>query len=178
MLSKIDLKKALNSNKVVIYPTDTIYGIGCNATNSKSVKKVRLIKKRDSKPFSIIAPSKEWILKNCEVKKEWLKVLPGPYTLILNLKNNSCISKSVNDSKKTLGVRIPDHWIKDIVKSLNFPIVSTSANTSGKKPMTSLKDLEPNILSKVDFIFFEGEKSGSPSTIIDYTSGEKKVIKR
>ena len=73
---------------IFIYPTDTIYGIGCNAEESKLVEKIREIKNRDKKPFSIIAPSIKWILENCETtEKEISKYLPGPYTLILKKKN-------------------------------------------------------------------------------------------
>ncbi|GAG45638.1 unnamed protein product, partial [marine sediment metagenome] len=72
---EIEIRKLRNS--VFIYPTDTIYGIGCNALNSKLVKRIRRIKKRDNKPFSVIAPSKKWIYDNCEVDRKILKKLPG-----------------------------------------------------------------------------------------------------
>ena len=79
----------IKSGIVFVYPTDTIYGIGCDATNSSSVLKVRNIKERNDLPFSVVAPSKDWIRDNCEVDakaEQWLDKLPGPYTLILKLK--------------------------------------------------------------------------------------------
>ena len=149
----------IRKGEVFIYPTDTIYGIGCDATNFKAVERIRKIKLRDIKPFSVIVPSKEWILENCYAKN--LDKLPGSYTLILKLKNK-CVSENV--SKNTLGVRIPDHWISEVVKELGFPIVTTSVNKSGEKPMTSLKDLD----LEVDFVIYEGEKKGKSSEIISF----------
>ncbi len=165
------LKEKILFGAVFIYPTDTIYGIGCDATNEKSVKRIREIKLRDEKPFSVIAPSKDWISENCEVGSEMYS-LPGPYTLILKLKNKKCIAESVNIGMDTLGVRIPKHWFSDIVKELNIPIVTTSVNKSGEKFMTCLEDLDKDI--KVDFVIYEGEKEGKPSKLIKYG----KVIKR
>ena len=79
-------------DKIFIYPTDTIYGIGCDAENEFLVDKISEIKKRDIKPFSVIAPSVEWILENCETTKEEIeKFLPGAYTLILKKKDGRCI---------------------------------------------------------------------------------------
>ena len=166
-------------NLVLVYPTDTIYGIGCNALSKEAVQRIRKIKKRESSPFSVIAPSKEWIVKNCSLNenaKEWLKKLPGPYTLVLKTKEE-CVAKNVAPGLKTLGIRIPDHWFSGFVKEMNIPIISTSANVSGNDFMTSLEDLDEDIKGKVDFIVYEGVKEGKPSRIIDLT-GRIKVIER
>jgi L-threonylcarbamoyladenylate synthase len=171
---KIISKEGINKEEILggvvfIYPTDTIYGVGCDATNDNSVKRVREIKLRDEKPFSVIAPSKDWIKENCVVGPE-LDKLPGAYTLILKLKNKSCISKFVNNGLDTLGVRIPKHWISNLVSELGIPIVTTSANKSGEKFMTCLEDLDIG----VDFVIDEGKLNGKPSTIIK----DGKEIKR
>ena len=83
----------IKEGKLFIHPTDTIYGIGCDATNPHAVEKVKELKKRPkNSALSIIAPSKDWIRENCELTKEateWLGKLPGPYTLILKLKNKN-----------------------------------------------------------------------------------------
>ncbi|MBU90044.1 threonylcarbamoyl-AMP synthase [Candidatus Woesearchaeota archaeon] len=169
----------IENNPIFIYPTDTIYGIGCNATNKEAIEKIRDIKQRKENPFSVIAPSKEWIDENCiinENAKDWIKRLPGPYTLVLKIKNK-CVAENITPNLDTLGIRIPDHWFSNFVSEIGIPIVSTSVNKSGNDPMTSLDDLDSEIKSRVDFIVYEDEKKGSPSKIIDLTD-EVKVVER
>jgi|SRR3989344_1390960 len=190
---EIYTKEKLYSNKriilnrikkgaVFIHPTDTIYGIGCDATNFKSVKKIYDIKERKDMPFSVIAPSKEWIIKNCEVEdsliKAWFNKLPGAYTLILRLKNKKCIAENVNLGRTTLGVRMPDNWFSEIVKELGFPIVTTSVNKSGKEFMTCLEYLDPDIKKEIDFIIYEGKKENRPSNLINLSQGSLLIEER
>ena len=165
------LSKEIKDGAVFIYPTDTIYGIGCSALNEKAVNKVRELKNRPDNPFSVIAPSKEWIKNNCEVDE--LNILPGPYTLVVKLKNNPIV-EPVNLGTETLGVRIPEHWISKFVAELKIPIVTTSVNKAGEQFMTSLEDLDEEIKAKVDFIIYEGKKKARPSKIIDLTKGIEK----
>ena len=174
LLSKEDkekIKQLILEGKVFIYPTDTIYGLGCDATNYDSVERVREIKMRRERPFSVIAPSKEWILRNCKVEGSELDILPGPYTLVVELRAK-CVAENVNLGLKTLGVRIPDHWFSKLVEELNIPVVTTSANISGEKYMTSIDDIDKRIKNAVDFIVYEGRKEGKPSKVIDLTSGK------
>ena len=178
-LEKEPIIDAVIRDAVFIHPTDTIYGIGCNAQNSNAVKKIRRIKGRATNPFSVIAPSFEWIYENCIVTndgKEWIGKLPGPYTLIFKLKNN-CVAKEVNPRLKTLGVRIPNHWIRKLVAEANVPVVTTSVNKSNEDYMTSLEDLDPLIKGDIDFALYEGKKEGTPSKIIDLSEAVK-VIER
>ena len=152
---------------VFIYPTDTIYGIGCIATNKKSVQKIRKIKQRNRKQFSVIAPSKKWIRKNCKMSKQaelYLKKLPGRYTLILKLNKKQV---SPNPKIGTLGIRMPKHWVTKVIKKLKQPIITTSVNSANRKYMTSLKNLEKKIKSNVDFIVYEGYVNKKPSKIIN-----------
>ena len=172
-------RKIAEEDAVFIYPTDTIYGIGCNALSSTAVQKIRDIKHRSKNPFSIIAPSKEWIGENCIVNnnaQEWIKRLPGPYTLILK-KRKECVAENVASDLDTVGVRIPDHWFSNFVNELGGPIVSTSVNKSKTDFMTSLDDLDEEIKSKVDFIIYEGPIKGKPSKIFDLTD-DGKVVER
>jgi L-threonylcarbamoyladenylate synthase len=175
---KQEFSARIKDGQVFIYPTDTIYGIGCDATNKGAVNRIRDIKKRPSTPFSIIAPSKEWIDENLLIEgdeKDWIKRLPGPYTLILK-KKTPCVSENVSFSE-TLGVRIPDHWFRLFVAEIKVPIISTSANITQKQHMTSLENLDEHIKDKVDFIIYEGKKEGNPSKIIDLTNNAN-VIER
>jgi len=178
---KIIFFHKIKEGALFIHPTDTIYGIGCDASNSDAVYRVREAKKRYTSPFSVIAPSISWINENCEVNKkaqEWLHKLPGPYTLILKLKNKDAIAANVNMDMETLGVRIPDHWFSKIVAELEVPIVTTSANVTQSEFMTSEENLDPKISSKIDFIIYEGEKHGKPSRLIDLTKKDIEVIER
>jgi len=163
-----------------IHPTDTIYGIGCDATNHDSVYKVRETKERYTAPFSVIAPSKEWIKQNCHVDKQaekWINKLPGPYTLILKLKNKEAIAPNVNMDLDTLGVRIPDHWFSKLANEIGIPLVTTSANVTKDNFMTSEDDLDAKVASHMEFMVYEGEKKGRPSKIVDLTKDEK-IIER
>ena len=172
-----EIAEQIKAGAVFIYPTDTIYGIGCSALNEKSVDKIRKLKERPANPFSIIVPSKEWITENCIVPKEgkeWLAKLPGPYTLIFKLKNKKAIAQSVNANQETIGVRLPDHWFSEVVQELGFPIVTTSANRAARPFMTSLEDLDQTIEDNIDFIIYEGEKKGRPSKIINLVEGKIK----
>ena len=163
----------IKKGAVFIYPTDTIYGIGCDATNDASVRKIRELKGRDTKPFSVIAPSIDWIKENCELTdkaKAWLVKLPGPYTLILNLKNPNAICAQTNMGMKTIGVRIPDHWIASLVADVGKPVITTSVNVAGNPPAATREQLGQ---FAVDFIIYEGDKLGKPSTVIDLTKDGK-----
>ncbi len=179
-LERNSIIESMTMDAVFIYPTDTIYGIGCNAQNPRAVKRVRKLKARASNPFSVIAPSTGWIRENCFVTKEaeeWLEKLPGPYTLILRLKKKSCVAKEVNSGLDTLGIRIPNHWISKLVAEAEIPIVTTSVNKSNEDYMTSLEDLDPSIKGGIEFVLYEGRKEGKPSKLVDLT-GNVKIIER
>ena len=180
VLQKDTFFEDIEAGAVFIYPTDTIYGLGGNATSQNVVKEIRNIKKRDKQPFSVIVPSKEWIRKNCfvgEKEEKWLEKLPGPYTLILRLKNKECVAENLAPGLDSLGVRIPNHWFSNNVRELGFPIITTSANITGKDFMTSLENLDTELKDFVEFIIYEGAKQGTPSEIIDLTE-EVEIIKR
>lgn len=167
----------MEKGKVFIYPTDTIYGIGCDATNALAVKKIREIKMRDKKPFSVIAPSKDWIKENCVISflaKPWIEKLPGRYTLILRLKNPGEVArKELLGDLYTLGVRIPNNWFSKVIEKFGKPFVTTSVNLEGEDYMTSLQELDVNIRAKIDYVIDEGKLENLPSKIVDLTNGEK-----
>lgn len=169
------ISEEISRGAIFIHPTDTIYGLGCNALRAESVKKIREIKGSYENPFSVIAPSKGWILENCDLDnkgREWLNKLPGQLTLISKLRNKDCIVKEVNTGLSTLGVRIPDNWFSEFIKWLNVPIITTSVNKTGDDFMTSLEDLDTDIKGSVDFVIYDEEKKGRPSKIVDLTKGE------
>ena len=165
---------------VFIYPTDTIYGIGCNALIPKAVERIRKLKQREDQPFSVIIPSIDWIYDHCKVlpdSEEYINKLPGPYTLLFKLTDQKALAKEVNPKMKGVGVRIPNHWFTKVAAFLNIPIVTTSANVSGDNYMTTIEDLDDRIKNHVDFIIYEGEKHGKPSKIINLIDEGAKVIR-
>ncbi len=171
----------IKEGSLFIHPTDTIYGLSCDATHPPAVQKLRQIKERFDHPFSVIAPSLEWIKENCVITTEtekWLKKLPGPYTLILKLRNLDCVAPEVLNGYTTLGIRIPNHWFSKQVKKYGQPVITTSANRLGKDFMTDLENLDVKIKPKLDFIIFEGSLNGRPSTIVHLEKENIKVRKR
>lgn len=161
-----DLKEEILKGKIFIYPTDTIYGLGCDATNISAVNKIKNIKGRDKdKPLSIIAPSINWIKENLIIDVDLEKYLPGAYTLILKKKNKDFLSHV--SSSDSIGVRIPDHpFTKEIQKS-QVPFITTSVNLSGEPFLVDLNDLNKEISEKVDYLIIsETILSGKPSTLI------------
>jgi len=173
-----EFAEKVTGGAIFVYPTDTIYGLGCNAQNDASVKKLRDIKGRNKMPFSVIAPSKEWIYDNCDVDdktQEWIDQLPGPITLILNLKNEKAVSKEALGENGTIGVRIPKHWIRGFVRALDIPIVTTSVNMHGKRPMMDPEEIDMSLKPKINFLIDEGVLEGSPSKIVKL-EGEKAMV--
>ncbi len=160
----------IKQGAIFIYPTDTIYGIGCIATDGAAVQKIRAIKQRPDTPFSIWVPSIEWVTKNCLLTTEStsaLQNLPGPYTIILQLKNNKSVSPAIHPYTNTIGIRLPTHWFHKIVEKINIPLVTTSANKHNEPFMTSLENLDKSIENQIDFLIYEGPKEARPSKIIN-----------
>lgn len=181
---KVDADRIVNiilEGKLFIHPTDTIYGIGCNATNEKAVDQLRATKRQNVRPLSIIAPSIEWVRENCLITpkaEEWLQKLPGPYTLIMELKETSNLAFGVNFGNGTIGVRIPDNWFTDIIAKAGVPTITTSANITGENFMTSYDNLDSLVAMNCAFMVDEGIKKGKPSTIVDLTSHEISIKER
>lgn len=150
--------------KIFIYPTDTLYGLGCNALDKKAVEKIREIKKQANKPFSVIAPSFAWINENLIVDINLKKYLPGSYTIILKKKNPDFLSWVSQDS---LGIRIPKHEFCFKLQKLGIPVITTSVNFSSQPSSLSLEDIPKEIINKVDFIIENNDRmSLKPSTLI------------
>jgi len=160
-----ELIRLIKEGKVFVYPTDTIYGLGCNAENKESVNSIKLIKARDKeKPLSVIAPSKEWIKENLIIDKIDIdKYLPGPYTLVLWKKDKSFLSHVSSD---TLGVRIPANEFSSLVQKAGVPFITTSVNLSGEKPAAGIQEIKTEVLRDVDIVLDGGKLEGTPSTII------------
>jgi len=173
--------EALTKGELIIYPTDTIYGIGCDMANQKALNKLNSLKKRPSKkPFSFICDGLGEIAQFAKLSNSahrvLRQVLPGPYTFILPVNNN--VSRKMVNSEHAVGVRIPNHSVPlEIVKKFGRPITTTSVNTSSEEPVTSIEDLSPEFLNAVAVIIDQGELENVPSTIVDFT-GDAPIILR
>jgi len=172
--------ESVKAGKIFVYPTDTIYGIGCNANNSESVKKIKNAKGRDpEKPMSLITPSFDWILENATATKENLafvnSLLPGPYTAILKAKPSA--PKDLVTAQNTIGIRIPLNEFTDLVRTTGVPFVTTSANLSGEEPITKISDLPEDIKSMVDIAIDAGEIDGLPSRVFDLSGKEVNILR-
>ena len=172
-LNKKDIVKRIKQGEIFVFPTDTSYGLGCNALKPNSIESLRKI---SNVPFSIIAPNKTWINKNLKVhNKNYIKKLPGPFVFIMKKKGRP-VSKNLNFSNDKLAIRIPDHSFSDIVKKANVPFVMLNIFNSGRV-VRDINNLPWIVKRKVDIILDDGFLGGHPSSIIDITEEIAKIIR-
>jgi L-threonylcarbamoyladenylate synthase len=172
-------RQIIKNGGLIIYPTDTLYGLGADIFNQKAVEKIFTIKGRDfKKPISIMVSKIEEIRKLAFLNQEQEKIvkglLPGPFTIILKKKKN--IPKILTAGSSKVGIRIPDSKICQKL-SKNLPITTTSANLSGQKPTLNIKKLAKIFDKQIDLILKGKDLSGKPSTIIDLTKKPFKIIR-
>ena len=162
---------------IIVFPTDTVYGIGCDPYNENAIKKIYKIKLREkTKAFPVLVYSKETASKivNFDKQSEKLaeKFWPGPLTLILNLTENK-LKKSLNLDKK-IALRVPNNnCALELLKKCNI-LIGTSANISGQEPFTDPSECYQNI-EGFDLFLDGGKISGVPSTIVEIINGEAKI---
>lgn len=165
---------------VVLYPTDTVYGLGANIFDSNAVRRVFDIKHRSYlKPLSILVSDVgaiDLVAKVSLSQKETLnRCLPGPYTFIL--KKNKIVPRSVTGGLSNVGVRVPDCKIACRLADI-FPITTTSANLSDDEMLSSPSEILEQLGCEVDLVIDVGElESKSASSIIDLTGFKPKIIR-
>ena len=174
--------KVINEGKLVISPTDTVYGIMGDALNDEVIKRVFFVKKRDvKKPLILLMNSIEMISEyTCninELEQELInKYHPGLLTIIL--KKNDKISNLITGGLDTVGIRIPDNKdLLSIIGKLNRPVISTSANISGSEVITNIWMIENELKENIDYIEVGGELSYSYSTIVVVIDGKIKILR-
>lgn len=173
--------EALQHGGVIVYPTDTTYGIGCDIFNRKGVKKIFQIKQRDSrKPFSFICSDLAEISNYAQVSNFAFKImkrhLPGPYTFVLEA--TKIVPDSLSTKQKTVGVRIPENKIcQAIVKELGHPLVTTSANISGEQTLQDPIEIDETMGHMVDIVVDGGISLGDSSTVISLVDDHIEVIR-
>jgi L-threonylcarbamoyladenylate synthase len=182
-MNKYDLTKIVNALKngfLIVYPTETLYGIGADIYNKEAVKKVFKIKDRSfSKPLSV-AVSKKNIEKlaylNNIAEKLIDHFLPGPLTLVLK-KKKTC-PDIVTGGLNKVGIRIPDNkFTLDLIEEFG-PITSTSANIHGSNTPSEIKDIKKMLGSENIKLFIdEGPLSGNGSTIVDVSFNKVRILR-
>ncbi len=175
----------LQKGGVIIYPTDTVYAIGCDIHQPKAVQRVAQIKgiKPEKANFSLICHDLSDLSDltkpfSTSIYKAMKKAFPGPYTFILNANNN--VPKLFQSRKKTVGIRVPDNSIpREIVKELGNPIISTSVydNDEILEYTTDPELIHENYQDLVDIVIDGGNGDNHASTVIDCTGNEMEVLR-
>ncbi len=177
--------KILQSGGVIIYPTDTLYGLGANALNEDAILKIYKIKKQDrNKPISVIVKDIKMARKiaciDFKIEKILNEIWPGPITVVLRKKD--IISDILTGNGETVAIRISDNeFISALMEKIDFPITATSANISGENNLLESKEIiEKFKKAKLapDLFIDSGDiKDPTASTIIDLTTGIPKIIR-
>ncbi len=155
----------LNKGGIIVYPTDTLYGLGCDATNEEAIKKINSIKRRKT-PISVIANSTSMVsnwIKNKKNKKQILQKVSTSNTVIIPIKKN-IVSKLILGENNSLGVRIPNHkFCTKLTNQYPNPITTTSVNRNGEEPFTNPKLIKKYFKNEIEIIIEDGiiDKKGS-----------------
>ena len=170
----------LKNGGVIVYPTDTVYGFGCDAKNESAIEKINTIKGRKA-PMSVLAPNIEiaakWMNISQNDKNIVLEKLGGSTTIIVPVKIG-ITSPSITGDKQTLGVRIPDHnFCQKVSKAYPNPITTTSVNRTRQKPLTNPEKILSEFSREINLIIEDGIIEGSGSTIYNFQDRELNIIR-
>lgn len=177
-----EIVKILDNDGLIIFPTDTVYGIACNAFSDNAIKKLFQAKNRSfDNPIGILTDSIskiDLVVKNMNKIEQDLinKYLPGNLTIIFNKKDN--VSNLLTANKNTIGVRIPNNEIAlKILEVYPFPLATTSVNISHYKAGTELNDFLETFKDKVDIIVDGGKTTSTPSTIVQVIDNKITILR-
>ncbi len=177
--------EVLRAGGLILYPTDTVWGIGCDARNAAAVARIYALKKSENKKsMLVLCGSADMVARHVNsapaVAYELLEVATSPLTLILP--GAAGVAENLVPDEGTLGVRIPDHdFCRRLLARFGRPVVSTSANISGEPAAVGLADVKREIVNGVDYVVdprFAGKPTGKPSSIMLFNErGEFKIIR-
>ncbi len=165
--------RVLNSGGIIVYPTDTFYGMGASGFSPAAIQKIYQIKLRDrKKPLSLVISNLDMLETiACDLPSIFpdlaLKFWPGPLTVIVNA--SPILPDDLLGFRKTIGVRVPDHtWLQQLIHRAGYPLTATSANLSGGKDITDPAEAASLFSGQVDLIIDGGiTRGGHPSTVLD-----------
>ena len=170
--------EVLRSGGIILYPTDTVWGIGCDATNAEAVQKIYDLKRSaDKKSMLVLCKDADMVVRYVNkapgIAFEVMEMATKPLTLILP--GASGVAANLIPEEGTLGVRVPNHeFCQKLLYKFGKPIVSTSANISGEKTPKKVAEISKEIIEGVDFVVnprFQGRPTGQPSSIIAFGEG-------
>lgn len=173
--------EVLKNGGVIVYPTDTVYGLGCDIFQKSALERIFEIKKRKrSQPMSFICSDLAQIGQYAQMENSSFRILkkylPGPYTFILDARRES--PRKILGKRKTVGIRMPAHPVCErLVELLGEPLLTTSANLAGEEAPPDPGAIEEVFGGKVDLILDAGHLSGEPSSVIDLTGASPVVIR-
>ena len=167
-------KKIIIEGGIIVYPTDTLYGFGVDATNKNSINQLNKLKNRNG-PISVIAPDKNvvstWIDIPTNEKDKALENLTPHRTIIYPVRKE-VVNSLIIGPDNTLGIRIPAHpFCISLAKQCNVPITTTSVNRKGEFPKSNTNDILESFGNSIDLIIDDGKLSGPASSIYKYQSG-------
>lgn len=173
---------ALRHGAVICYPTDTMYGIGCDIFNQKAVKRIHQLKRRpNDKPFSFMCSSLKDVSTYCHMSNTAYRLmkknLPGPYTFVLT--TMKIVPKIMTSKQKTVGIRVPDNTIcRTLIEALGNPILTTSATFDEDLPMAEAFALEDRLGGLVDIFIDGGTVYPEPSSVISLVGPQPEIIRQ
>jgi tRNA threonylcarbamoyl adenosine modification protein (Sua5/YciO/YrdC/YwlC family) len=175
--------EVLRSGGVIIYPTDTVYGIGCSIFNTDAIKRVYQIKDQStSKPFSFICSDLSHISEYAKVSNSAFRtmksLIPGRYTFLLPASRLKQLPKSIISKRKTVGIRVPDNKICNmLVKQLGHPILSASVTDNDGEIIGDPQVIKEFYERRVDLILAGGNSGLELSTILDFTDDQPVIVR-
>ncbi len=174
----------LRHGGIVIYPTDTVYGIGCSVENKNAIEKIYLVKgQRTDKPFSFVCSNLSHISEYAHVSNAAFKIMkrliPGPYTFVLPAAKMKHLPKILVSRRKTVGIRVPASPVAiALVTALGHPILSTSTSMFNGALLNDPDVIREYYSQKVELILDAGILVSEPSTVLDLTGEEPIVIRQ
>ncbi len=169
---------------IVIYPTDTVYGLGCSVERREAIEKIYLIKKqRNDRPFSFVCSDLTHISEYAHVSnaafKTMKRLIPGPYTFILPAAKMKQLPRILVSKRKTVGIRVPASRVTmALVQELGHPILSTSVMDEAGEILNDPVRIVETFRNIVDVILDAGILPSLPSTVLDLTGDEPEIVRR
>jgi len=176
-----DLIKNIEDGNLVIVPTDTVYGISCDATNKEAIEKVFIAKQREQKPLIVMVSNIDMLKKyvrNINDLEQQLIDKYWPNTLTILFEKSDNLLDEITCGSKFVGIRMPNNkLLLDLMNTINKPIISTSANISGNAVITNTSLIEPELNKYISYVYDDGEKTNVASTLVKVENNKIKILR-